>query len=659
MPVTDVSGLTRQFPRLFSPLRLKGVELPNRIVMPPMGTMLADSDGAPSDRTLEWYGTRARGGAGLIIVEITQVHPSSADPPMLCLHRDDLVAKWKKLADRIHAEGAKAAVQLHHPGRQMNYQGRKKPLAPSVVSCPLCQDTPSQMDTSVVKEMITAFAEGARRVREAGFDAVEVHGAHGYLIAQFMSGYANKRTDEYGGDLEGRLRFPMEILRAVREKVGPDFPIIFRYSGDERVWGGRDREESAAIAPYLVAAGADVLHISTGVYENLFTYLIAPMGVPFGLNLEAAAAVKRAVSVPVIAVGKLLHPDMAEKVLEQGLADLVAIGRGLICDPELPRKAKEGRLDEIRWCIACNQGCIDRLFGIGPPLNESGFGTVACLMNAAAGREKDMQVKPAPHKKKVMVVGGGPAGLEAARVARERGHDVVLYEKEEEPGGQFRLAAIPPGKQEIAQGIKYQVNAVKKAQVTLHLGTEATRDTISQEKPDVLIVATGGKPARPSIPGAQGPSVVTAHDVLAGRSSTGKRAVIVGGGMVGCETADFLSEYNRVITVLEMLPEVAGDMGPGPRHYLMKRLHERGVEIVTGAEVKRIGEHEVIYTRGGQEHRITGVDTVVLAVGVTPVADLAQQARGLVNEIYVIGDARQARKALDAIWEGAETALKV
>ncbi|WP_286680826.1 FAD-dependent oxidoreductase [Tepidanaerobacter sp. EBM-49] len=639
------------FDCLLKPIRINRMELKNRIVMPPMGTILANEDNSVSERNIEYYAARARGGAALIETEVTEIDSYTADPGMLGIYDDRLIPGWEKLAKRIHKEGSKLCVQLHHPGRQASYQGIKPPKAPSKISCPLCQDIPSVMTEEEIYQAIDNYAQGARRAKEAGLDAVEIHGAHGYLIAQFMSAYSNRRSDKWGGDLEGRMRFAIEIIKAVRKEVGPDFPIIFRYSADERVWGGRKVAESVAIAPMLVEAGADCLSISTGVYDNLFSYLIAPMGVEPGLNVEAAAKIKKAVNVPVIVVGKLNDPYIAESVLENNKADIIAIGRGLICDPELPNKIKDGKIDDIRWCISCNQGCIDKLLMTG--------GGVSCLMNPEAGREAEIKREKVENPKEVLIAGGGPAGLEAALTASSKGHEVILCEKSGELGGQFLLACVPPGKQEISRGLKYFVTQVEKSNIDVRLNTEVTKDLVKELKPDAVIVATGGKPLIPNIPGIDKENVVTAKDVLEFNKVAGKNVLVIGGGIVGCETTDLLLEYGRKVTIVEMLDDIAKDIGLGPKYFLMDRFFHHGVNIITNSPVKEITQDGAIIETPEGEKTLSGFDTIIIAVGTSPVNELAEAIEGVVDEVYVVGDAKKPRKALEAIAEGYEAAINL
>ena len=639
---------------LFSPLKIKSMELRNRIVMPPMTTIMGNADGTVSDAFIEYYTTRARGGAALITAETVEVHPYThnlflGERGFTAIYDDRFIPGLKRFTASIHSAGAKCSVQLHHTGRAMimldpNYP----PLAPSPIPHP-GGSVPRELTINEIEELVEAYAEGARRARDAGFDAVDVHGGHGYLIAQFMSAYSNRRIDCYGGDLLCRLRFPMEVLRAVRNKVGDDFPIIFRFSADERVLGGRDANESAVIAPYLVEAGADCLSITTGMHFTLH-YTVPMMALPKGLNIDGAAAVKGVVDVPVIVAGRMNDPILAESVLTWGKADLIAIGRGLIADPELPNKLQQGHWDEVRPCLACNQGCIGGMFAGSP------FG---CMVNPEAGHELEMIIKPALQPKRILVAGGGPAGIEVARTAASRGHKVTLYEKRESLGGQFSIASLPPFKQEFAGYIKYMRDRLERDGVSLEFNRELTIEDIAREKPDTVVVATGGKPLIPGIPGIDGPNVVKASDVLTGSKVAGQNVLVAGGGLVGCETALFLDELGKNVTIVEQLGELASDQIMVPRETLLRKLSETDVSVVTSSRIVEIITDGVIIEQRGNQEKISGIDTIVLALGVESVNELAASIKNLISEVYVIGDAEKPGKALDAILAGARIGRQI
>jgi len=640
--------------KILEPIQINSLELKNRLVVPAMGTDFANSDGTVSERLKDYLVARADGGFGLIITEITAISRyGKGMANQLSIWDDKFIPGFKNLAMAIHAKEAKVAVQLYHPGRQtFSFLTGRPVVAPSAIACPVCREIPRELSVEEILELEEQFAEAARRAKEAEMDAIEIHGAHGYLVAQFMSGYANHRSDAYGGDLEGLLRFPIEIVHKIRAKVGDDYPIIFRLSGDERVAGGRTIQETKTIIPLLEQAGVNAFHVSTGVYASS-DYITAPMAIPPGYNVSAAGEVKKATSVPVIAVGRINDPRMVEEILKEGQADLVAMGRASLADPELPKKAADGNYEDIRWCIACNQGCIDRLLD----LEETG---ISCLVNPSVGKEKEMALTPASRSKKVLVVGGGPGGMEVARVAALRGHEVSLYEKDEKLGGQFKLAAMPPCKQEITKIINYLSIQIKKAGVKVALGKEVTEEIIDELQPEVVVIATGGTPVIPDIPGIEQERVVTAFDVLESKVTPGRSILVIGGGMVGCETADFLGQIMGCrVTLVEALPRVAQDVGDATRHFLLQRLAQRRVKIITSAAVKQLTNDGAILERNGKEETLSGFDTVVLAMGVAPVNGLAEKVRGKTKEMYVIGDAKQPRKALDAIAEAAEIGRKV
>jgi len=524
----------------------------------------------------------------------------------------------------------------------------KPPVAPSAIAYPGGQ-MPRALSADEIQEIVHAFGRAAGRAAEAGFDAVDIHGGHGYLIAQFMSAYFNRRTDGYGGNLMGRLRFAREVLREVRRNVGDEFPIIFRMSAEERVSDGRSALESAAIAPPLVEAGADCFSITTGMHFDL-TYTVAGYGAPKGLNVDAAAAVKAATSVPVIVAGKLNDPLLAESVIAEGKADLVAVGRGLVADADWTNKVRDGRWEEIRACISCNEGCIGSLVA-GMPFT--------CLVNPEAGREWELEFETASPAKRVWIAGGGPAGLEAARVAALRGHDVTLYEREDALGGQLLLASIPPRKQEIAAYVRYLVHQLERLGVKIALGAELTASLPGDAQPDAVVVATGSRPPAAAIPGAEGENVVNAHDVLAGTAQTGERVIVAGGGQVGCETAEFLHEHGKQVTLLEMRPELAPDERSVPRRWRLQNLAQTPVRALTSTRIVEIDGERVVVDRDGRREVLAAFDTVVLALGAEPENRLARELSGKVAEIHVIGDAQQPAGALAAIAAGSEVGRRL
>ncbi len=653
-PETNAVGSRAAPSALFRPLRIRSMELDNRIVLPPMTTLLAGAQGEIPERLIEFYVARARGGVGLITTETAEVHPythglSLGDRGFTAIYDDRFIPGFRRLTDRIHAAGAKVSVQLHHPGNAMiMLDPERPPLAPSAIPYP-GGAPPRALSLDEIAEIVEAFGAAAGRAREAGFDAVDLHGGHGYLIAQFLSPLFNRRADRYGGDLRGRVTFATEVLRAVRRNVGDDFPVIFRFSADERVPGGRTLEESVVIAPLLVAAGADCLSITTGMQYTLL-HTVPAMGMPRGLNVAAAAAVKAAVDVPVMVAGRMNDPLLAEAVLGSGRADLIAIGRGLVADPDLPKKLRDGAWRAVRPCISCNQGCIGGLI--------AGF-PFTCLVNPQAGRESEELLVPAARAKRVVVAGGGPAGIEAARVAASRGHAVTLFERSSALGGQLLLAALPPRKEDILPYIRWAEAQLHELGVTVVLGQPLTADRVAEARPDAVVVATGSEPLLPQIPGVELPHVATAHDVLRGIVPAGRRVVVVGGGQVGCETAELLDRYAEQVTIVEMRAELAPDVAQVPRDALLHGLAQTRARAMTATRVVEIAAEGVVVERDGVRETLRGVDRVVVAAGVRPTSELAGELAGAVAELHVIGDARSGASALDAVAAGFEVGRSI
>jgi len=642
-----------KYPILLSPIRISTMEVRNRFVVPPMGTNFANPDGSVSQQLIDYWVARAKGGYGLLMVEVTAIDPlGSAITWQLGIWDDKFIPGWKQLVDEVHKYGAKIAVQLHHAGRQTT-RGviGAQPVAPSPIPCPVDREIPKELTTEETYELIEKFGDAARRARNAGFDAVEVHGAHGYLIAQFMSAYSNKRMDEFGGDFMSRMKFPVEIIKNIRRKVDSSYPIIFRFSGDERVPGGRTIDESRMVARVMEKAGVNALHVSTAVYGSM-PWLIAPSTVAPGYNIYAAEEIKKVVNIPVIAVGRINDPLMAEDILEDGKADMVSLGRESIADPEFPNKTASGLIEEISPCIGCMQACVGYLF-------DPNHLKISCLVNPFAGREGELNLEKAEKSKKVMVVGGGPGGLEAAWIAAKRGHKVTLYEKENVLGGQYRIGAIPPTKQDVLKALRYYITMGKKYGVEYKTGVEINEDLIMKENPNVVILATGGVPLMPNIKGIDNPKFAKAIDVLEGKKETGMNVLIVGGGMVGVETADFLSEHSHKVTIVEMLPEIAKDEQDAVKYFLLERLKKYEVKAITSATVKEFLDGGVVFNIAGKEEKLIGFDTVVLAMGAKAYNPLEEKIKGKVQEVYVVGDAVKARKAVEAIEEAARVAVKI
>jgi 2,4-dienoyl-CoA reductase-like NADH-dependent reductase (Old Yellow Enzyme family)/thioredoxin reductase len=638
---------------LFSPIKIKSLELVNRAVMPPMGTNLGNPDGTVSEANLAYIKRRARGGPGLIITEITSVHPSgSAIPNELGTFHDQFIPGLRKIAKAVHAAGCKVALQLHHAGRESLYLLReKKAIAPSAIRSLVFGLTPREITREEIHEIIAAFGTAARRGVEAGFDAVEIHGAHGYLLTQFLSTLSNKRTDEYGGSLSNRSRFMIEVLKEVRKTVGPDFPISLRLSVEECIEDGYTFEDIRPILPGLVQAGADILHASLGTHGSPGGITSAPFEYQPGFNVWRAKKLKEAVGLPVIAVGRFTEPSLADEVIARGEADLVAFGRQFLADPDFLIKAREDCPEDIRKCIACNQGCIERLM--------LGEGKIRCAINPETGQEILCPKGPADFRRNVWVVGAGPGGLTAAYEAARLGHKVTLFEKEEETGGQLRLARKVPFKDQYGTWVSWLTAQAKKMGVILRTGTEVTESIVSEGKPEVVILASGGKPIRPDIPGIDLPLVCHAWQVLGGMVPPGRNAVVIGGGLVGMETADFLCQRGAQVTLVEVLKRSPVLKITSLGYMLHTRLKEARCRLLFNTAVKKIEESSVTVLIDGKEEILLPADQIILAVGLKPLNELKDTLQTQKIRHFIIGDAIEPRRIIEATEEGARAAWNI
>jgi len=635
---------------LLAPMTIKKMNLANRVVMPPMGTNLGNPDGTVSEANIAYLKRRARGGPGLLITEISAIHPSGmVIPSELGSYDDRFIPGLKKLSDLIHEAGSKAALQLHHGGRECFLLLKEgKAIAPSPIRSLLYGMTPREMTRAEIQEMVFAFGSAAFRAKEAGFDAVEVHGAHGYLLTQFLSALSNQRADEYGGSLRDRSRFVLEVLREVRGRVGEEFPVSLRLSVEEFIKGGYTPEDLQPILPEFVKAGADIIHASLGTHGSPGGVTSASVEYPPGFNVERAKKMKAAVSVPVIAVGRFSDPRPADEVIARGDADLVAFGRQFLADPDFLIKAKEGRFEEIRRCIACNQGCIERLM-----LME---GTIRCAINPETGQEKIYPQAPAPNKRKVWVVGGGPAGLTAAGEAARLGHQVRLFEKEGTPGGQLRYASKAPFKKIYGEWGEWLAGQARKMGVKIQTGIEATEAMIAQEKPEAVILAGGGEKIPLEVTGIGLPHVCDAWQILGGQRPPGKQAVVIGGGLIGMETADFLSQKGTQVTIVEVLKRSPVLKITSHGYMLHNRLRNAQAKLLFNTTVARIEEKTVAVLSEGVEEVLSPVDQVVVAVGLKPREGLKAFLKTSGIQHFVVGDAVNPRRIIEATDEGAKAA---
>ena len=632
--------------RLFTPIKIGKIELKNRIIMPPMIDRLAVG-GMVTEAVKDFYAARARGGVALIVLTPGIIDISMASDIQLGIYEDRFIPSLKELTDLVHSSGALMGIELMHLGRQGGEIEGYESVAPSPIPWSPHEEVPRELTTGEVEDLVEKFAEGARRARDAGFDLVELHACHGYLLSGFLSPHTNRRTDKYGGDVEGRARLVVEIVRRIKEKLGSDFPVSCRINGADHIPGGVTLDLAPVTACLLEEAGADLIGVSSGAYGS-YPVIVPPYDQPPGCNVHLAERVKEVVNVPVAVAGRLDDPWVADEVLVSGKADLIAIARGLLADPELPNKASRGEFRDIRKCIACNV-CID-----GNPSQP-----ITCTVNPEVGREKEMEILPAPRPKRVLVIGGGVAGLEAARAAALRGHRVSLYEEDKEVGGQWILAAAPPYKEDHKVFLDYLSWQVERLGVERHVGKKVTAVMVEEIDPDVVIVATGATPLVPPIPGVEREEVTTAWDVLRG-NGVGQRVLVIGGGMTGLETAEFLAQQGKEVVVVEQLKRAGADMGATVRWHLMNRLKAQKIDIFTSTQIKEIRpQGAVVVTRNSGEETWEGFDAIVLAAGVKPRNEAASRIQGRAKEVYIIGDAAETRRGLEAIRDGAEIGRKI
>ncbi len=632
---------------LFSPITLGNMGIDNRLVMPPMSVNFGiDEDGHVTEQHREYLSLRAAGGTRMITVGGGAVDPSGLDlPGMPRIWDDSFMPSLKKLTEAVKRHGARIGMQLLHGGRQA-YQETK--VAPSPLeSLGVVRGVPRELTSGEIVGLIAAHGDAAERCQRAGFDFVEIHGAHGYLISEFLAPLSNKRNDDWGGSFEKRVRFLLEILHDIKSKVGADYPVGVRFNGDDCIEGGWTLEEAVLLAPLLEEAGADWLHVSAGIYGS-FPVTIPSLYSDFGCFVHLAEAIKKVVSIPVIAVGRIKDPRMANRLIAEGRADLIAMGRAHLADPELSSKSMAGRFDHIRPCIGCCRGCIDSVLS----LEEA-----TCVMNPSLGREYLLKDESPPvRSRRVLVVGAGPAGLAAARRAALRGHVVTVVEQNSEVGGAIRLAANAPGREEMMDLVSYHSREVERLKVDIRLDTEMNDALLDEIAPDVVILATGGQPEMPQITGLFDVEMKlhTVHDVLNNISLVGDRIIVLGGGMAGLQTADFLVEQGRDVLVLHRGKHFAKEMAPNDRTSLRQRLKRPGARLFKNVVITRFLPDGVVFQSDEQEQTISDFTDIVIAEKMRPkrkVADLLRK-RGI--EPHIIGDAKKPRENLYAIAEGDE-----
>lgn len=630
-------------------MKIGKVDIKNRFIVSPMVMNYCTGDGMATEKYMAYHEEKAKGGWGLIITENYAVAPNGKGYPYIPgLWKDEQIPGHAEMVKRVHKHGAKIFAQIYHAGRQT--QERiigSQPVAPSKIPCPVKKEIPRELTVAGIRDIVGQFGDAALRAKKAGFDGVQIHGGHGYIVSQFLSSYSNKRTDEYGGCFSSRVRFAVELVRDIRDKCGPDFGLDFKISGEEAVPEGMTIEDTKAVAVLLEEAGVDSINASIGVYASWYTQ-VQPAVMGHGWISDYAAELKKVVNIPVTTVGRVNDPVFAETIIAGGKADAVYMGRASLADPHLPNKAKAGELQSIIRCTACLQGCTTRI-DLDLPAQ--------CVVNPLTGRESEYDLSPAAKKKDVWVVGGGPAGAEAAIVAAGKGHNVTLFEEKDRLGGMFYTASIPPYKGEISTFLAWQNHALKERGVKICLNTLVDADAIRRGKPDTVIVATGSTPARPPIPGIDNDFVRDAVDLLNGEFNAVGNVAVIGGGLVGAETANYLATHGNSVAIFEMLEDVAMEEPANMKHFLKKSFKENDVKIHVNTRVSSINDDGAITYEHPEDGRRTSkkYDMVLLAAGMKARNDLSDRLAGA--DVRVVGDAQKAGNALTAIQDAYETAL--
>lgn len=640
------------FEKLFSPLKIRSMELKNRVVMPAMGTRMASIDGEITNKLIAYHAARAKGGCGLNIVEVSAVHSASAPGFFVSIAEDSLVEGHRRLTEAIHEAGGKAGVQLWQGSiaAMMDAKGRAELLVVSDMD--YAGRKLEAITKEKIAEIVQCYKDAARRCVEAGYDCIEFHCAHNYLPHSFLSGGINHRTDEYGGSFENRARFPLEVIRAIREAIPEEMPLLMRIGAqDDNLPGGLTIEEVIAFCKLAGSAGVDVLDISRG---NIITaasmYEVPPIDIPRGFNVENAARIRRETGMLTMAVGRINHADQAEAILDADKADLIVMGRAQLADPEFCNKAKDGRVDDIVYCVGCNQGCYDGF------CDMAHFPNITCMRNPQLGREGEGLMEKTKTPRKVWIAGGGMGGMEAALVLKARGHAPEIFESSGRLGGQFILAGLAPGKDEMKAAALAMGHQVEMAGIPVHYETELTPGLIEEGKPDAVIAAIGAAPIQLPVPGIK--RAYQANDVLEEKVAPSGNVCVIGGGLVGLETADFLAEKGCKVTIVEMKDAIGADLGILRKIAVMQKMYGLQVKMLTNALCQAVTGDGVVVKIGDEEQRIA-CDAVVSAVG-----SKARDTRALeeaCGELHipctVIGDAKAARRALNAVAEGFEAAV--
>lgn len=644
-----------KFNNLFNPIKIREMEIRNRVEFPAMGTKMSTEDGYVTEKLIDYHVARALGGNGLNFTEVCSVYDKANPKDFLGICDDKYIPGLKKLADSIHEAGAKAGVQLWLGGMAVGSDPTTKMIVPSDVPIKGTDYVIPGASLETIKECVKAFGDAAKRAVEAGFDTVEFHAGHNYTPHSFLSGAFNKRTDEYGGSLENRSRFLIECIEAIRNNIPEDMPLFMRIDAhDDCVENGLTIEDVIEFCKLAKTAGVDVLDISRGNFTtNAVKYEVPPVDLPRGFNVDNAARIKKETGMITVAVGRINDPEQADEIIRSGKADMVVIGRAQLADPEFCNKAYRGDVDSIVRCVGCNQGCYDGFVSTEMP-------HITCLRNPALGKEKEYALVKTDNPKKVLVIGGGVAGLEAALTLKKRGHNPILCEASDSLGGQFALAGAAPRKEEMKEAAIAMGEMAKREGVEIRLSTPVTADVINEISPDEVIIAIGSAPIKLNIPGADLPMVRSSHDVLAGKVSASGDVVVIGGGLVGLEVAEYIAEKASKITVVEMLDQVAKDLGDLRKICVMESIAEDGIRTITSAKCVEIKENSIVIDKEGTLEEIP-CDSVVVAIGARS-RDFSE-IENLCNEkeipCHVIGDAIRARRALNCILEAVDVARSI
>jgi len=642
-----------QLTKIFTPVKINKLELSNRLAVAPIVTLFPDENGCSTQQYIDYLEARAKGGWGLIITENHAVSPEGrAYFKLVGMWNDQQVESHKRLTEAIHKYPTKIFAQIYHCGGRTTSKsnGGYESVMPSSIL--IYDEMSRELSTKELRTLVGKYGDAALRAKTAGFDGIEMHSTIYYLIGQLLSPHFNKRTDEYGGSLTNRMRFLLQVIADIREKVGRDYPFVIRMHGDEMLPGRQGLLETKVICQALEDASIDAIHIKDGFVctpEARIHLGVAAGTVPIGFNVAITAELKKSVSIPFIACGRINNPQLAETVLNTDSADIVAMARASISDPEFPNKAKAGDFEGIRECVGC-MACVKKI-NLGLPCE--------CTVNPALGHEGEDIYKKASKPRSVLVAGAGPGGLEAARVAAMRGHSVKIYEKSPRIGGALLAGSYPPFKGEIVSFFAWERHELEKLGVPIQTETEVTPELVKKENPDAVIVATGGKPTIPPVPGVDRPHVVLAQDILFGKKLPGQRCLVAGGGDIGFETAAFLAATLwRDVTIVEMLPALAPEHDPSSRDYFLSLYEKWNVKQLVNTKLVEIGEKTVVL-EGKNGPYVYETDTVVLALGTKADSSLADALKDIARKTVVIGDAAQAREAVDATREGFNAGLDV